>query len=358
MIGAQSIRRFLRRAERGAGLRRGSSPNGCLRSEPRFSVSPIKGPVITEHDVPVTARDSVTLHTNVCRSSVPDRYPALVALALFGKDNFDLFTFTYAIASVNLGEVGVSNRIVLEPPNSAVRCVQGYAVVHADVRGQGNSGVRTGSFDGKFSEDCFDLIEWSGLRPVAMGELDLTVLHTWAYRCWPLHHCAPPHLKPVVWRCWCTPSRRFYYGSIPETAFAQWLWDRWIITAHIPKSPSSDPDFPSTALSHPFRETYWTGETLCTGYPDQTFQVFAPGQLQLPQGRRDSKEISRLLPQGAGRRDQCPADWAQSQLWRRRWVVRSVLQHKPAKWASTPMEERSCEISRSHAFSNPHGVMF
>jgi len=139
------------------------------RSQWREQISQPEHDIVEERNVKVPMRDGVELAVNVFRPDAEGEFPALVAMAGYGKETQDL-----PLSPQPLGESAMwDGTIEAGDPEEFVP--RGYAHVVADVRGTGDSGgAFTGMMASHEGEDGHDLIEWIADQPWCDGSVGMT----------------------------------------------------------------------------------------------------------------------------------------------------------------------------------------
>jgi predicted acyl esterase len=112
-----------------------------LISQPKYGIK-------VEKDVYVTMRDGVRLAIDIYRPNARGKFPALLAMSPYGKDEVELLMAPQPLARSAVWdgniEAGDFNDIV----------PRGYVHIIGDERGMGHSG---GEFPGPDGRDCYDL---------------------------------------------------------------------------------------------------------------------------------------------------------------------------------------------------------
>src|SRR5271165_4784346 len=100
---------------------------------------PAPADIVRDLDTPVPMRDGVSLSANVFRPKTPGRYPVILSVSPYGKDQFRQTEAFRTVPGVHLGHYEISDIVAFEAPDPAYWTQHGYAVIHADTRGQGKS---------------------------------------------------------------------------------------------------------------------------------------------------------------------------------------------------------------------------
>ena len=120
-----------------------------LISQPQYSIK-------VDRDIIIPMRDGVRIAINVFRPDAEGKFPALLAMSGYGKEEMELLLppqplSRSAVWDGNI-EAGDFNDIV----------PRGYVHIIGDVRGTGRS---EGEFPGPEGQDNYDLIEWAAQQP-------------------------------------------------------------------------------------------------------------------------------------------------------------------------------------------------
>jgi putative CocE/NonD family hydrolase len=132
-----------------------------LISQPQYGIS-------EERDVFVPVRDGVRLAINIFRPDVKGKFPALLAMSGYGKDEQDL---NLPPQPLNKSAVWDGN---LEAGDTSEIVPRGYVHIVADSRGTGHSeGEYTGTYTSQEGRDGYDLIEWIAQQPWCDGNVGM-----------------------------------------------------------------------------------------------------------------------------------------------------------------------------------------
>jgi predicted acyl esterase len=242
---------------------------------------PAPDDIVRNIDTPVPMRDGVSLSANVFRPNAQGRYPVILSVSPYGKDQFRQTEAFRPVPGVHLGHYEISDIVAFEAPDPAYWTKHGYVVVHADTRGQGKSEGDTGPFTKQDQLDFYDFIEWAAAQPWSDGNVGLNGVSYLAVSQWIVAQLRPPHLKAMIpWEGWNDFYLRSYFGGIQETVFNDFLWHLWIVPNHNPKSGYLEPDWLEAQSKHPLRDPYWeakectlenivTPALICASFSDQ-----------------------------------------------------------------------------------------
>ncbi|MBA7648169.1 hypothetical protein ES703_55952 [subsurface metagenome] len=141
----------------------------------------------------VLMRDGVRLAVDIYRPDAEGKFPALLALCVYGKD--------LQVLPVKQPQ-GRENSLVwdgtMESGNTSQFVGSGYVHVIADVRGCGDSeGEYVGMCSHTEGEDGYDIIEWIAAQPWCDGNVGMVGVQTYTAA------EQPPHLKAIFpWEVW------------------------------------------------------------------------------------------------------------------------------------------------------------
>jgi len=137
-----------------------------------------------ETDLYVTMRDGVRIGVRVYRPDAEGRFPTLFAASPYQYDTDDLPHSPLFLWR----EVGPVEWYV----------GQGYAYVHADVRGTGKSEGSFGMLDRAEQQDLYELVEWAASRPWSTGKVGGIGQSYYAWTQWFMGIVNPPSLKCIA----------------------------------------------------------------------------------------------------------------------------------------------------------------
>ncbi len=204
-----------------------ASPEGPIRV---VDVGALEDEIVIDRDVAVLARDGTRLSANVYRPEAPGRYPVVMAITAYHKDDgprrYPDHLRNALEPDFEMGTFRVSAWTPWEGPDPAYWTARGYAVVTLDARGYGRSGGIASVLSLQDRYDFHDAITWAGTQPWSNGHVGLTGVSYLAIAQWVAASGAPAHLKAIT--PWEGQSDNFrevlFHGGIPETAFTEfWL---------------------------------------------------------------------------------------------------------------------------------------
>ena len=161
-------------------------------SQPKYKVK-------EKETVYVPMRDRVRLAVDIYRPDAKEKFPALLAIAVYGKDLQALPQQQPQPHFISLVWDGT-----IEAGNTEYLVSRGYVHVIADARGTGDSeGEYVGMFDKKEGEDGYDLVEWIAQQQWCDGNVGMLGISYFAAEqvCTAIEQ--PPHLKAIFpWEVW------------------------------------------------------------------------------------------------------------------------------------------------------------
>lgn len=210
-------------------------PDGFLN----YQIIPIPAGIRIEKDIMVAMPDGVKLSSNVYRPDKPGRFPVILAMTPYGKDqtpptfnrdgspvagSYEPFIQRVHALGADLGHMKISMLAPWEGPDAAFWVPNGYAIVIVDVRGGFKSQGETPSA-AQQGDDVFNMIEWAASQEWSnsnVGMMGVSALASNQYFA-ASHQPPPPHLKAIVpWEGQMDGYRdSAFWGGIPETNFTQ-----------------------------------------------------------------------------------------------------------------------------------------
>jgi len=153
-----------------------------LISQPKYGIR-------IERDIKVRMRDGVQLALNIYRPDSQDKFPALLAMSGYGKDEMELLMPPQplnksAVWDGNI-EAGDFNDIV----------PRGYVHIIGDLRGTGHS---EGEYPGPDGRDCAELVEWAAQQPWCNGNVGMIGYSAFSNVQLRTAFEQPPHLKCIA----------------------------------------------------------------------------------------------------------------------------------------------------------------
>lgn len=158
----------------------------------RDEISQPEYDVVEERDVFVTVRDGVEIAVNVFRPDADGEFPALFAMAGYGKETQDLDYPPQPLTESSMWD----GTIEAGDPQDIVP--RGYAHVVADVRGTGHSGGEyTGMMASHEGEDGHDVVEWIADQPWCDGNVGMSGYSYFSFTTLKTAIEQPEHLEAI-----------------------------------------------------------------------------------------------------------------------------------------------------------------
>jgi predicted acyl esterase len=202
-----------------------------------------------EKDVRITVRDGVKIGVRIYRPDGGGPFPTLFAVSPYRYDN---------------NELPASPQFLWRETGPIPWYIeQGYAYVHADVRGSGFSEGEFGFLDKKEQTDLYDVIEWIAGQPWSNGKVGAIGQSYYCMTQWFMGIQDPPHLACLGAYDGMNDVYRHmgYPGGIEGFFLAVWFagsvrfsnlfpangdHPRWVI-----------PDLMESVHRHPFYDDWW-----------------------------------------------------------------------------------------------------
>lgn len=213
------------------------APDGSLS----YQIIPIPPGLVIEKDVMVTMPDGIQLACNVIRPDKTGKFPAILAMTPYGKDqtpptfkpdgspvpnSYKPFVFRVHAQGADLGHMKISMLTPWEGPDPAFWVPNGYVVVIVDQRGGFNSEGQTPT-PVQGGDDLFHMIQWAADQEWSNGNVGMVGVSALASNQYYAagHRPPPPHLKAII--PWEGQTDRYrdliFWGGIPETNFSRSL---------------------------------------------------------------------------------------------------------------------------------------
>lgn len=168
-----------------------------------------------EKEVLVPMRDGVKLSVNIFRPDAAGKFPALLAMSLYGKE---LQTLPDPEIPYDRNFQGAGS---IEAGKIEFWVPRGYVYVIADDRGCGASEGEYNLMGKKEQEDGYDLIEWIAQQSWCSGNIGMIGMSYFAFIQYLVASQQPPHLK-AIFPCegWTDYYRQIaYHGGILDIGF-------------------------------------------------------------------------------------------------------------------------------------------
>ena len=187
-----------------------------------------------EKDVPIAMADGVVLRANVFRPDAEGRFPVVMCMGIYGKDEHfeDAYTAqwnTLLQTYPGLCEEGSSGRYLRwEIPDPERWVPDGFVVVAIDSRGSGKSPGYLDAFSPRETQDYAESIEWAGSQPWSNGRVGLLGVSYLAIKQWQVAALRPRSLAAIIpWEGGSDMYRDWsHHGGILSSGFASAWWPR------------------------------------------------------------------------------------------------------------------------------------
>lgn len=215
---------------------------------------PVAG-VVFEQNVAVQMQDGIHLRLNVFRPEQAGRFPAILSMSPYGKDNLPA---QYGWGNVDTGTISTSDYAAFEAPDPGFWVPNGYVVIHGDVRGMHQSEGSGRWLSLQDAQDYYELIEWAAQQSWSDGQVGLCGVSYLAMSQWRVASLNPPHLKAIIpWEGASDMYREFVLqGGIRETRFFPGFFEGRVKASQNPGYPFGD-DVVEMSHQHPLDDDYW-----------------------------------------------------------------------------------------------------
>lgn len=186
-----------------------------------IEILPTPEGLVIEKDVMVSMPDGVKIACNIVRPGIPGKFPVILSMSPYDKDNPPTEYFGSSTHMVGNDHISVSMLTPFEGPDPAFWVPNGYAAVHFDSRGSGKSGGECTMFCPEEMDDYVHLIAWAATREWSNGNVGLMGVSYLAMNQWHVAAKQPPYLKAIIpWQGISDMYRDHQYlGGIPQTIF-------------------------------------------------------------------------------------------------------------------------------------------
>ncbi len=217
-------------------------------------LQPIPG-IVFEQNVSVQMCDGMYLMLNVFRPERAGRFPVILSMSPYGKDNLPA---QYGWGNVDTGMVSTSDYAAFEAPDPAFWVPNGYVVIHGNVRGMWNSEGTSQWLSLQDAQDYYELIEWAAQQAWSDGQVGLCGVSYLAMSQWRVAALNPPHLKAIIpWEGASDMYREFVLqGGIRETKFFPGFYQGRVRANQNPHYPLGE-DVVAMSRQHPLDDDYW-----------------------------------------------------------------------------------------------------
>ena len=225
--------------------------------------------MIQEKDIQVPVRDGVKIGVRVYRPEGPGPFPALFAASPYRYDNNELPPRPMFLWR----ETGPIEWYV----------EQGYAYVHADVRGTGISGGEYGFLSRAEQQDLYDVIEWIAKQKWSNGKVGGIGQSYYCMSQWFMGVQNPPHLACLgVYDGMNDPYRYLAFRGGIESNFPLYWFNASVRVPNLFPANGDHPrvlerDFYLDVQSHPNYDTYWRERTAAEHLDKIKVPIFSVG---------------------------------------------------------------------------------
>ncbi len=205
--------------------------------------------MIQEKDIQIAVRDGVKIAVRIYRPDGAGPFPALFAASPYRYDNNEL----PAQPMFLWRETGPVDWYV----------EQGYAFIHADVRGTGFSEGHYGFLDRKEQQDLYDVIEWIARQSWSNGKVGGIGQSYFAMSQWFMGIQNPPHLACLgLYDGLNDPYRYMAYPGGIEGNFLYYWFNASLRVANLYPANGDHPrqvadDMLLDLQRHPLYDDYW-----------------------------------------------------------------------------------------------------
>ncbi len=225
--------------------------------------------MIEEKDVLVPVRDGARIAVRIYRPDGPGPFPTLFGASPYRYDNNEVPPYALFLWR----ETGPIDWYV----------EQGYAYVHADVRGTGLSDGEFEMLGCREQQDLYDLIEWIGTRPWSNGKVGGIGQSYFCMSQWFLGIQNPPHLACLGAYDGMNDMYRHmaYPGGIEGTFPAYWFSSSVRVSNLFPANGNHprhvEPDLFLEIQKHPLYDQYWRERTAAERLHEIKVPLFSIG---------------------------------------------------------------------------------
>jgi predicted acyl esterase len=210
--------------------------------------------MVIDYDAAVPMRDGIKIYADVYRPEKEGKYPVLIAWGPYGKHGRS--TIYAMMGNTGLKDEDFNRYTAFEAPDPVYWCRSGYIIINADPRGAWSSEGDLTFMSPQEVDDCYDLIEWSGVQNWSNGKVGMLGVSYLAWTQWKVAAANPPHLAAICpWEGVSDFYREFaFHGGIPETRFAA-TWQ-----GSVSRSFTRVENFVEMEKQHPLFDAYWASK--------------------------------------------------------------------------------------------------
>jgi uncharacterized protein len=205
--------------------------------------------MVEEKDLLVQVRDGARMAVRIYRPEGSGKFPALFATSAYRYDNNMLPAYPLFLWR----ETGPIEWYI----------EQGYAYVHADVRGTGFSEGDYEFFGRREQQDLYDVIEWIARQPWSNGKIGGIGQSYYSMAQWFMGIENPPHLACIAPYDGLNDPYRYmgYPGGIEGTFLSYWFNSSVRVSNLYPANGDHPrlvvPDLFLEVQRHPFYDDFW-----------------------------------------------------------------------------------------------------
>ncbi|CAN5294642.1 CocE/NonD family hydrolase [soil metagenome] len=240
-IGDEDIEVFFRKSNPPS-----NQPNIFWPLEPSVRV---EDGILIEHDVAISLSDGITLYADVHRPEGATNVPVILSWS-FGGKNFNFVTKGSSLGILPEGTVSILSR--QEGPDPAYWCHYGYAVIHVDPRGNGNSEGDAWFLSEPDARDCCEVIAWAAEQPWSNGRVGMHGTAFPGNNCWYAAAQKPPALA-------CIAPWEAFFDFYEAVAARGGVLDSGIMNHMLSRihGHGYTEDIVEMGRQYPFRTAYW-----------------------------------------------------------------------------------------------------
>ena len=225
--------------------------------------------MVEEKDVQIPVSDGVKIGVRIYRPEGAGPFPTLFAISPYRYDNNDLPAYPLFLWR----ETGPIDWYV----------EQGYAYVHADVRGTGFSGGTFELFSNREQRDLYEIIEWIAGQKWSNGKIGGIGQSYYCMSQWFMGIQNPPHLACLAAYDGLNEPYRFmgYPGGI-EAAFTAYWFNSSVRVSNLYPANGDHPRYIEKDMffemqKHPFYDDFWRERTAAENLDKVSVPLFSIG---------------------------------------------------------------------------------
>ena len=216
----------------------------------RFDVLECRVPMTVEKSVMIEMRDGTRVAADIFRPDGEGPFPTLYAVSPYNKD------------TIHLPPHGVYRW--REAGNIGRWVEQGYAFVHADTRGSGQSEGEWTSGSLEEQHDLYDTIEWIAAQSWSTGKIGMIGESYYAIPQWLAAAQNPPHLTCIAPYDGLVDMYRdcVFHGGLFDCGFISWWATNTRALTLLERDPGDHPnaggaDIAGEFMRHPLFDDFW-----------------------------------------------------------------------------------------------------